>query len=213
MVKKQQLREVDPRLPTIVLRGRRRQENFEGTHSWRRYYSAAKRVLADRRGGKYKDPFLSEIRTPSIDYGGFEPVENRQFLSVIDDKINPDDVGTNAILGEFGMTLKQRDETFAFYGKHVIKAASRVAVLYARTHGIEGIRQELPHIFEAVYWLGKGATIELLVKEGKRPSEFMTSKQMDVFLSPRQAIPTLERIARRVEFGIYAYSYPQHQYR
>ena len=155
------LEKIDPRVPIIIQRSSRRRYTFgrSSPHEWRR----DERSAYDRHkqsDGTHRDSYVLKV-VDNLHRKGIEFGDN-----------DPQDIGTNAILREFGMDRQQRDEAFAFYGKEVVKPASRIAVMYARDHGLAGIKTEIANLFEAVYWLGTDVVTDM-VKKGVKPSDIM----------------------------------------
>lgn len=197
--------QVDSKAKVVAKRLTRRKFTFgrESPHEWRRNERAAYESRSHQRSydGPHSDYFLIRV-LDTIQKRG------REF----GDLTQPDDQydhGTNAILREFGMTLKERDEAFSIYRKEVVKPSSRIAAEYVAKYGPTDIRRELPYLFEAVHILGVEAVRDMVLRDGKKPSEIIRSKAMDQLLghisnnSMRVKVPTapLEIIAGNTPLG------------
>lgn len=167
----ERLMEVDTKISRIVQRSNRRRYTFGrgSPHEWRRDYGEAEKVFQARKKARAAEGFRPRYQRSPANIDG----------TVLDNSTNPDDAGTNAILQEFGLTLKQRDEAFIVYGKDVVKTASRMAVQYARMHGVNSIKRELHHLFEALHWLGQDYTRELVVRRGMKLSDVMDGNAVE----------------------------------
>ena len=167
----ERLMEVDPRIPRIVQRSNRRRYTFGrgSSHEWRR----------DERAAYDGKPPKNDDRTHR---GHWKVSEVDMSTENVDGKISPDDLGTNAILREFGFDYRQRDEIFAVYDKQVVKQASRIAAAYAGKYGVVGIKGEVSDLLEAVHLLGAESVAYTVLNDGMKPSELMRSGMINGLL-------------------------------
>ena len=181
-----ELSQVDPRAPIVAKRLTRRKFTFgKGSpHEWRRDERAAyeSRNPLPRYDGPHSDYFFIKVLDTTQRRGG-------EFGNLDDGLGDQYDHGTNAILREFGMNLRERDEAFLIYKKEVVKPSSRIAAEYVAKYGPNDIRRELPYLFEAVHILGVEAVRDMVLRDGKKPSEIMRSKAMEQILG-HMANPT-----------------------
>ena len=155
----------DTKVLMIRLRAGRRKHRFSNgsPHEWRR----------DENSAYPRTPTKATDGT----YRGFHKApeaEKDPTYKNIDAKVDPDDLGTNAILREFGFNYKERDDMFLFYDKSVVKPASRIAAAYAAKNGLHAIKTEVAHLLEAVHWLGPESVADLVLNENVKPSDILT---------------------------------------
>lgn len=148
-------------------RSERRRETFGKKHRWRRNEGDAYYGRVPKKED-HRDTQIIKV---------VDKVQRRGLEFDLDGKSDDQyDHGTNAILREFGMDYRQRDEAFAFYGKDIVKPASRIAAAYARNHGLVDIKTEIANLFEAIYWLGLEQVTELVLEQRRRPSDIITNE-------------------------------------